>query len=159
MANAHDRVVSALMKADVMNSMAIRPDPKFATIIKEHVLKIYGAGDPTTERWRSLPEIPDSSEILGTSKIDGSKLASDELYGASPASPETRPDLPINLVDRPWTDSASYIAAHYQLLREDAVYPLRKAVAEVKADPFMKDTLSTAIYLHVSNGFIPKRLH
>lgn len=132
--------------------MANISNPRIASILKDHVLRPYNQGDFTAESWRKCPEIPSSAEILGQREVDDldqeDEQALRKLYGVSP---EEQPGLPLNLVGRPWDNPASYIGAHYQLLREDSVYPLRKAVAEVQADPTMKDSSDTAIYTHVSN--------
>lgn len=119
------------------------------SILKYHVLRGYERGDHSTEPWRVLPEIPNSDEIL----LKG--LEGEEDYGNEEEDAlKTSRGLPFNFVDRPWKDSASYIGAHYQLLREDALYPLRASVAAVKADPYMKDNGDTAIYTHASNTAI-----
>lgn len=113
--------------------------------IGAHILKSYDSGNATAEPWRSLPEIPSAAEIMG---IHENHVANDgDLLGDIPEDPSA---LPENKVKGPWKDPASYIAAHYRLLREDSIYPLRQAVADVKASPYMGDSLSTAIYTHVS---------
>lgn len=57
--------------------------------------------------------------------------------------------LPVNVIDEPWGDKEQYIAAHYKLLREDGIAPLRKAVEDFKAQPGMMDSGDICIYTQV----------
>jgi len=59
-------------------------------------------------------------------------------------------DLPENIVDGPWDSKESYIGSHYQILREDAIAPLRLSVELVKANPGMDDDETTCVYTHAS---------
>lgn len=124
----------------------------FKTIIRDHVLKPHQKDQFPDEQWRLLPEIPSSAEIMGTHDylLKPGEEAKTVHIQLPEDSTEIRPGLPTNIIDGPWKDSASYIGAHYQLLREDALYPLRKAVANVMANPTMKDDETLAIYTHVS---------
>lgn len=81
------------------------------------------------ESWLSKPEIPSSSEIC------------------PPNSTEVA--LPANKIDRPWSKPTSYLKTHYMLLREDALSPLREAVAKFRKDPQRMDDNDLRIYEQV----------
>lgn len=85
-----------------------------------------------TPEWQSKPEIPSAQEIMGSDTPDGSL------------------PLHVNLIDRPWDSKEQYIEAHYNLLREDSVSPLRDAVATIRDDHSMDDTKEFSIYESVS---------
>ncbi|KAF9891202.1 hypothetical protein FE257_004766 [Aspergillus nanangensis] len=80
-----------------------------------------------SEPWTLKPEIPSSEEILGTDSGDCL-------------------DLVPNNIDGPWSSKEIYLRAHYDLLREDAVCPLRDAVAYVRQSPHMNDSKVVSIY-------------
>ena len=87
--------------------------------------------------WLGKREIPSSAEILGITSDDGNGTGENEI------------GLTVNKIDSPWASKEQYLEAHYELAREDAVAPLRDAVAEVKTDPNMMERDSTnnaAIY-------------
>ncbi|KAF2200225.1 P-loop containing nucleoside triphosphate hydrolase protein [Delitschia confertaspora ATCC 74209] len=69
--------------------------------------------------WLSKPEIPSSKEILANNIIHGTP------------SP--------NKVEGPYDSNEEYLATQYKLLREDAIRPLREAVAQIAAEPFKKE--------------------
>lgn len=79
--------------------------------------------------WLSRPEIPSSEEIIGAESSD------DDCVELTP-----------NNVTGPWLSKDLYLKSHYELLREDAVAPLRDAVAYVREDPQMMDSQTVAIY-------------
>jgi len=79
--------------------------------------------------WRSLPEIPSSSEICLT---DGNTIV-----------------LPPNRIDKPWSRNDRYLKAHYKLLREDATAPLREAIDKFRKDPERMDDNDLRIYEQV----------
>ncbi|KAE8377198.1 P-loop containing nucleoside triphosphate hydrolase protein [Aspergillus bertholletiae] len=93
-------------------------------------VKAYFAGVTLDESqpWLLNPEIPSPDEIMGT----GSEA---EFV-----------DLLPNGIDGPWSSKNEYLKAHYELLREDAVAPLRDAVAYVREYPEMQDTKLMSIY-------------
>lgn len=96
------------------------------------------AEDPTeNDPWLSKPELPSSSEILGTDL---------------PEDDEDCVELMPNHISGPWPSKSSYLRAHYELLREDAVAPLRDAVAFVRDEPSMMDSKEVSIYEKVG-GF------
>ncbi|KAL4821178.1 P-loop containing nucleoside triphosphate hydrolase protein [Aspergillus spinulosporus] len=85
--------------------------------------------DPDTlysEPWLFKPELPSSDEIFGS---DGEFV-----------------DLEPNKIDGPWASKDTYLKAHYELLREEAVAPLRDAVAIFRSDPDMSDDKYVAVY-------------
>ncbi|EER27806.1 hypothetical protein CPC735_031420 [Coccidioides posadasii C735 delta SOWgp] len=81
--------------------------------------------------WTGKTEVPSSGEILG---IDADINPGDAVF------------LLPNQINGPWHSREMYLKAHYELLREDAVAPLRDAVAYVRQDPRMQDTLDICIY-------------
>lgn len=54
--------------------------------------------------------------------------------------------LPENRLDKPWPNRRRYLETHYELLREDAISPLRDAVAQFKSNPSMDDDDQVAVY-------------
>lgn len=87
------------------------------------------------EEWLKKPDIPSSDEILGNF---GS--AENEYVELTP-----------NNITGPWNSTDEYLKAHYELLREDAISPLRDAVAYVRDDPKMTDTKLVSIYDKVND--------
>ena len=83
------------------------------------------------ESWASKSEVPSPSEILG---IDDNQGSGDVV------------NLVANQIQGPWPSVGAYLEAHYELLREDAVAPLRDSVAYVRATPKMMDSPDTCIY-------------
>ncbi|PYH48749.1 putative DEAD box helicase involved in nonsense mediated decay [Aspergillus saccharolyticus JOP 1030-1] len=84
----------------------------------------------SSEPWLNRPELPSSEEIMGT--VD----ANDDDFV----------DLVPNNIFGPWESKNAYLKAHYELLREDAVAPLRDAVAHVRENPRMMDNKVASIY-------------
>ncbi|ODH26661.1 hypothetical protein ACO22_04493 [Paracoccidioides brasiliensis] len=82
--------------------------------------------------WTAKPELPTANEILGI----------DENNGCADGSV----NLLANKVQGSWPSTEIYLRTHYGLLREDAVAPLRDAVAYAKEDPRMKDSTDVCIY-------------
>ncbi|KAJ5941450.1 hypothetical protein N7516_001618 [Penicillium verrucosum] len=87
-------------------------------------LPIYGPW----RLWQTKPELPSSEEIMGTD-TPGDVVA-----------------LTANCISGPWISKEKYLEAHYSLIREDLVAPLRNAVAHVRDNPSMKDTADVSIY-------------
>lgn len=81
------------------------------------------------ESWLAKSEIPSSNEICPP---NGTEVA-----------------LPANKIDRPWSKPTSYLKTHYSLLREDALAPLREAVAKFRKDPQRMDDNDLRIYEQV----------
>ncbi|KJK67999.1 AAA domain protein [Aspergillus parasiticus SU-1] len=81
-----------------------------------------------SQPWLLNPEIPTPDELMGT----GSETEFVDL-------------LPNRIVG-PWSSKDEYLKAHYELLREDAVAPLRDAVAYFREDPDIQDMNIVSIY-------------
>jgi hypothetical protein len=77
-------------------------------------------------QWQSLPEIPTSKEIALTDMED-------VTVGA-------------NKIQGKWKSKDKYLRAHYELLREDSISPIRDAVDAVRKSPEMLDNPVAAIY-------------
>lgn len=89
----------------------------------------------SSQPWLLSPEIPSPDEIMG-------------------AGSETEfVDLLPNRIVGPWNSKNEYLKAHYELLREDSVAPLRDAVAYFREDPEMQDTNIVSIYEKVCTFF------
>ncbi|OJD19342.1 hypothetical protein AJ78_00704 [Emergomyces pasteurianus Ep9510] len=98
--------------------------------IQEYVEETRRAAGGDT--WTAKPELPTTNEILGIDECDDSS--------------GNHVDLVPNKIQGPWPSTEVYLETHYDLLREDAVASLRDAVAYVKGDPRMKDSLDACIY-------------
>ena len=72
--------------------------------------------------WQLRPEIPSSEEIIGADTSDDDEVP-----------------LPINNIEGPWDSKDQYLEAHYKLLREEAVGPIRDAVSVLRENPFAAD--------------------
>ena len=95
--------------------------------------------------WLGKREIPSSVEIMGITSDDGNGTGENEI------------GLTVNNIDTPWDSKEQYLEAHYELVREDAVAPLRDAVAEVKNEPNLIEqdsTNSAAIYENVGHALM-----
>lgn len=104
----------------------------------QHINRLYEKRHvPQSQQWCTLPEIPSGSELL------------DQMADQS--------TLPPNVIDGPWESKEAYIGAHYQLLREDGLAPLRNALATFKSSPFMVDDRFLCIYTHVRHTLLPSR--
>lgn len=92
--------------------------------------------EPATEKgmeWTSMPELPLKTEILDLETIQ----SNESIY------------LPPNRISGPWQSSQEYLEAHYKLLREDTIGPLRDAVATFRNNPDMKDQKDFSVYGNV----------
>ena len=93
--------------------------------------------------WRQQREIPTSQEIRGDI------MANDE---------DDEVEVPVNEVSKPWSSREEYLEAHYGLLREEAVAPLRNVVSELLVEPQIEEKNSqenAAIYEKVNPpGFL-----
>ena len=78
--------------------------------------------------WRSQPEFPASAEIL--------------LAGHEDVL------IPANKIDGAWKSKEKYLKAHYNLLREDVVSPLRDAVELFRRNPDMMENDSRVICIY-----------
>jgi helicase required for RNAi-mediated heterochromatin assembly 1 len=136
-----------------MAKLSYREEGDANAILQQHIYKSY-ENRAFTEEWRNLPEVPTSAEISPPSQnlpeTANEESKKDERWNDYQKETLYNPNLPRNMVDGPWPSKAAYIGAHYQILREDAIAPLRRAVAEVKKNPTMDDDGETCIYTHVS---------
>ena len=119
----------------------VTPTPRPRLILNQHIREyVQAASKPvTTGSWLSRREIPTSAEILG--KADD--VDNDNGYD------DDELEVPVNVIRGPWASKEDYLSGHYELLREDAVAPLRDAVAEVKEVPNMIDNQAICIYENV----------
>ncbi|KAJ5947678.1 hypothetical protein N7466_000693 [Penicillium verhagenii] len=83
---------------------------------------------PNNDHWTQKAEVPSGDEIMG---LDNTQ---DEIV------------LPSNRPLGPWTSVVEYLGTHYQLFREEAIAPLRDAVAYLRESPGMKDSKTVSIY-------------
>lgn len=123
--NVSPDVHARLMNLHIGNIVQVNPD------IKKYYKEANAEYDTKDEPWASKPELPSSDEILGTDL---------------PENDEDCVELMPNRIKEPWPSKGSYLRAHYELLREDAVAPLRDAVAYVRDDPRMMDSKDVSIY-------------
>ena len=80
--------------------------------------------DVDSPEWTRKREIPSSLEIKGE---DENATIEDEI------------EIEVNRVHAAWESKEKYLESHYRLLREDAVTPLRNAVAEVRETPHIME--------------------
>lgn len=85
----------------------------------------------TAKPWLFKSEVPTSAEIL--------------------ADEDEPVELLENRLSRPWPSRKKYLETHYELLREDAVSPLRDAVCQFKRTPDMSDDRQLVIYTKASH--------
>ena len=119
------------------------PNPSIQYQFSNDIRKYMATVAPregASSSWSTKPEIPSPEELLGID--DGSDDGAVDLYP--------------NKIDGPWPSTKVYLQTHYELLREDAVAPLRDAVAYVRQDPRMGDSHILAIYEKVY--FVPLKL-
>jgi helicase required for RNAi-mediated heterochromatin assembly 1 len=106
-------------------------DPNHAKELLNRDIRAYVAAadtrqPDTVKPWLLKEEIPTSDEILDN---------------------ELEPvQLSENRLDRPWPGRKKYLETHYELLREDAISPLRDAVHHFKNTPDMRDDGHVAVY-------------
>lgn len=107
---------------------------EFEPILREHITRPYQLHDEhPQETWQQLPEIP-----------SGKEMNSNSPNGATHA--ET---LPENILEGPWKSKETYIGSQYQLLRYDAINPLRDSICSYKNNPETTDFPTTSIYTNV----------
>lgn len=123
----------------------MEPDP--LQILNSHVYRTWDTGSHD-ESWRNLPEIPTIAEIMPKEE-DGDQRREEENWNDYQNDPIYDPKLPKNIIEGPWPSKEHYISAHYQILREDSVAPLREAIKYFKQNRNMNDDNSTCIYTHV----------
>lgn len=126
-------------------------DPR--DILKAHIHKTWARED-YSEEWRNLPEIPTKSEIMPTEEHPHPRRRiQEEKWDDYQKDPIYDPKLPKNIIDGPWPSKEAYISAHYRILREDAIAPLRESVRYFAKHPRMNDDRDTCVYTHVSLAY------
>ncbi|KAF2104557.1 hypothetical protein NA57DRAFT_63019 [Rhizodiscina lignyota] len=70
------------------------------------------------DKWSGLPEVPSSAEVTGEKPDNG---------------------VPRNIIEEPWESKEAYLSSHYDLIREDTVFPLRVAVHQLRDAPTSKE--------------------
>ena len=132
-------------------------------ILRDHIYKRY-ENRAFPQEWRNLSELPSKSEICHPNQ-KSTGMADTNQEGnltMSQMNPVYDQNLPHNIVDGPWPSREAYLGAHYQILREDSIAPLRRAVSEFKKCPALVDDVDTCVYkdvrnLAMANGFILTR--
>lgn len=115
-----------------------RPKLTLDLSIREYEQEAQDTGD--FPLWRQQREIPTSHEIRGDLASNGED---DEV------------EVPVNEISKPWSSKEEYLEAHYGLLREEAVTPLRNVVSELLAVPQIEEKDSqenAAIYEKVTQS-------
>lgn len=95
------------------------------TRANEDIRKYYEvANKPVTGSgsWLDKPEIPHPDEIL----------RQEPTFGTMETLISTDKELRPKKIDGPYGNTEDYLSTEYELLREDALRPLREAVAEVR---------------------------
>jgi helicase required for RNAi-mediated heterochromatin assembly 1 len=109
-------------------SSSPRADVKLNVGIRAYVRAANDIMKSSSSRWLCQPEIPTSAEIL--------PAGDDDVV------------LPANKIDGPWKSKDKYLKAHYNLLREDAVSPLRDAVEILRQNPDMMESDSKVVSIY-----------
>ena len=97
--------------------------------IRAYVTAASAPAANTAKPWLLKPEVPTTDEIMDD---------------------EEPVELSENRLDKPWPNQRKYLEAHYELLREDAISPLRDAVHQFRNTPDMCDDGQVAVYVKVS---------
>lgn len=74
----------------------------------------------TDDEWISMAEVPDAQEM-------SRPLLSDD------------PIVPENQVEGNWSSRDEHLTAHYQFLREESTFALRRAIGLVRAQPHLAE--------------------
>ena len=103
---------------------SIKDQIRYTNAIREYVAAANALEESMeTESWVSKPEIPTTAELFNNDydeeQVDGKHIS----------------NLPENVIDGPWESKQAYLSAHYALMREDAVRPLREAIQEIRKHP------------------------
>lgn len=98
---------------------------------REYLRTQHKIAEDNPKGWQGIPEIPTSNEIA---------LNDNEAVS-----------VPANKVKGRWKSTEKYLRAHYELLREDSIAPIRDAVDAVRKTPEMMDNKDLAIYEKVGD--------
>ena len=85
-----------------------------------------------------IPESAEPGEWLSFGEVPG--------YNEIALAPDVEVSLMPNKQSGKWKKIEKYLKAHYALLREDAVTPLRDAVDKFRKNPGMSDDFTTSVY-------------
>lgn len=124
--------------------------------LRGHIDKVHLTGTHA-EEWRNLPEVPTASEIWSTDSSRETRPVEEE-WNEYMREPSYEIALPHNIIKGPWPSKVEYLGAHYQILREDVVAPLRHSVASFKDRPDMMEDNDTHIYTHVRSSAVSRVL-
>jgi len=113
---------NAIQQPRDLRSTNTRPKLTLDLSIREYEKGAQDTGD--FPLWRQQREIPTSQEIRGDLASNGED---DEI------------EVPVNEISKPWSSKEEYLEAHYGLLREEAVTPLRNVVSELLAVPQIEE--------------------
>lgn len=87
----------------------------------------------TAGSWIDKPEVPSPSEILPTAQSAFTASHSQKLIDVGES-------LRPHRADGPYTSNEEYLGTKYELLREDAIRPLREAIQEVRQSPYLDES-------------------
>ncbi|KAF9701449.1 hypothetical protein EKO04_000892 [Ascochyta lentis] len=104
---------------NIPESVPARTNPDIRKYHEDATKPVAGAG-----AWIDKPEIPHPSEILQ----DESTITAGQLLIKTEDGPRPKK------IEGPYDNIEDYLRTEYELLREDALRPLREAVAEVRKD-------------------------
>jgi helicase required for RNAi-mediated heterochromatin assembly 1 len=115
---------------NIPTSVPFRPNNDIREYVELGRKTVHGAG-----AWVSLPEIPSTAEILEVST--GFRSSYGSKFGDTNKSlVNVEESIRPKKVTGPYDDKEDYLRTEYELLREDAIRPLREAVQEIRADPW-----------------------
>ena len=123
-------------------------------ILTQHIRRRYAEVE-YPEAWRNLPEIPTKDEFM-TNKTNEEGEDTPETWNAYQDDPVYDRDLPHNIIDGPWPSTMEYLGAHYQILREDAIAPLRISIQQFHENAQMVDSRETYVYTNASDRLFPR---
>jgi helicase required for RNAi-mediated heterochromatin assembly 1 len=81
--------------------------------------------------WLDKPEVPSPSEVLREQPA---------FRNSNEALIEVDESIRPHKIKGAYEDNEDYLRTKYELLREDAVRPLREAIDEIRADPFKDES-------------------
>jgi helicase required for RNAi-mediated heterochromatin assembly 1 len=111
-------------KRPVVSAMKVEVNPDIRAYFQQQD-KIRRQSE--AEPWLQQPEFPANDEVGLLDREQIVQFAPNKLRGK-------------------WKSTARYLKAHFELLREDAISPLRDAVDSFKDDPHMFDNQNLSIY-------------
>ncbi len=129
-------------KPQVRGNISYDPNHSKEALNRDIRAYVAAANTPpveTAKPWLWKAEVPTTAEILDD---------------------EDEPvQLSENRLNKPWPSRKKYLETHYELLREDAISPLRDAVHQFRNTPDMSDDGQVAVYEKASHlSFISHHL-